>query len=180
MALRFPINMDLGLFKGNGAMALAPLDIRVICFARLFAHNTLCEIWNSSTFNWIVTSLSLEETQACSFSKSSIIYPLFIRNFCIPKSFSKFLKSSFNFSTNSLDFSTVVRLVQALKLWDCVFALETSHCFFANFASISMRLDFSSSNCFFLSRNFKKSLMASFSNFSFQIVKHFFWVLLIA
>ncbi len=129
MALGLSIDMDLRFFKGNGVVVTwAPLDIRLICFARPFAHNTFREIWNSSTSNQAVTSLRLEESRTCSFSKPSILwYPLFTKNFCIPKSFSKSLKSLVNFSTRSLNFSTIVRLVQALKFWNCVSTSKTSH-----------------------------------------------------
>jgi len=52
MALGLLIDMDLGFFNGNGVgVTSAPLDIRLICFARPSAHNTLHEIWNSSTYN---------------------------------------------------------------------------------------------------------------------------------
>ncbi len=162
--------MDLGFFRGNEVIVTpAPLDIRLICFARPSAHNTLHETWKFSTFNRVVTSLNLENTRACFFSKSSTLWhPLFIRNFCIPKSFSKSQKFVIDFFTKSFDFFTVVRLVQPLKLWDCVSTLQTSYYFFANFASILMKLDSSSSiNCLFLSRKFEENSMVSFSNFSF-------------
>ncbi len=160
----------LRFFRGIGIeVTPTPLDIRLICFARPFAHNTLRKIWNYSTSNWTITSLSLEKTQTCFFSKSSTHWhPLFIRNFCIPKAFSKSLKSSINFSIRSLDFSKAVRLMQAFKLWKCVFASESFHCFSTNFGSILMRLHFFSSNCLFMSHKFVESLIASFSNFSFS------------
>jgi hypothetical protein len=52
MALGLSTNMDLGFFRSNKIdVTLAPLEIRLIFFARPFAHNTLCEIWNSKNSN---------------------------------------------------------------------------------------------------------------------------------
>jgi hypothetical protein len=52
MALELLTNMDLGFFNGNRVgVTLAPLEIRLICFAKPSAHNTLHEIWNSNTSN---------------------------------------------------------------------------------------------------------------------------------
>jgi hypothetical protein len=41
---------NLRFFRGNGIVVTwAHLDVRLICFARPSARNTLCKIWNSST-----------------------------------------------------------------------------------------------------------------------------------
>ncbi len=157
--------MNLRFFKGNGvAMTLAPLDIRLSCFARPVPHNTMCKTWNSSISNWATLHLWANEpwknTCMFFFKSSHPWHPLPLGTFTYPI----FFQSPYNLLPTSPPslLILIIRLMQAFKLWYCVFALETSCCFFANFVFVSMRLDFSSSNCLFMSRKFEESLMASF------------------